>query len=235
MRTGLLDELAQRASARGFDLFGVVDSQRFDRAQPSEGRCARVLRNCGTAIVLGCGPGRPDDAALPELQRMLAAEGLRALAADPARSAMSFACLGEAAGFGTVSPVIHRLLHPRYGAHVSVRAALLLRGQPFGAIPDASIAAHFQPCSACARPCLNACPADVHDGAGHSRFERCHQHRRDGGCAPGCQVVRACPVGSAERPTAEIQLERHREEQQRFERRHGTGVWNAMRRALRRP
>src|SRR5262245_58248419 len=99
MRTALLDELAQRARARGFDLFGVVDSERFDRAQPSEGRCASALRRCGTAIVLGCGgTSRPDAAAVAELQALLAGVGLRALAADPVRSAISFACLGEAAG-----------------------------------------------------------------------------------------------------------------------------------------
>jgi hypothetical protein len=54
MRTGLLDELALRARLRGLDLLGLVDTQRFDRAQPPEGRCSRVLPQCGTAIVAPC-------------------------------------------------------------------------------------------------------------------------------------------------------------------------------------
>ena len=163
---------------------------------------------------------------------MLGAAGLHAHLAAAARSAMSFACLGEAAGLGTVSPVIHRLLHPRYGPWVSVRAVLLLQGRPFGPIADASIAATFQPCGTCARPCLKACPAGVHDGSGHSHFELCHGHRAAGGCSTACQVVRTCPIGSGERAPAAIEVERHREDQQRLQRRYGRGLWSALRRTL---
>jgi hypothetical protein len=133
---------------------------------------------------------------------------------------------------GTVSPVIHRLLHPRYGPWVSVRAALLLRGQPFGPIADAAISATFQPCSTCARPCLQACPAQVHDGAGHSSFDRCHEPRAAGGCTDCCQVVRTCPIGSSERAPADVERARHGEEREQLQRRHGRGLWSTLRRTF---
>ena len=47
MPTALLTALEQRARHRGFDLFGVVDTQRYDAAQPHEMRCSRELVGCG--------------------------------------------------------------------------------------------------------------------------------------------------------------------------------------------
>jgi hypothetical protein len=233
MRPALLSELEQRARDRGLDLFGVVDTYRFDKAQPPENRCAREFAACGTAIVVGCG-GKAGAApsAIGELLRLLRAAGLRARAAGAVRSSISFACLSEAAGFGTVSPVIQRLLHPRYGPWVSVSAVLLVEGQPFGPIADASIAGEFQPCSTCSRPCIAACPADVHDGKTGSQFDRCHDHRQGGGCSTGCHVVRMCPVGADQRMTEDNELEWHRRESLRLARRYGRGLLWSLRRTF---
>jgi hypothetical protein len=233
MSQALLIALEQRARARGYDLFGIVDTQRFDAAQPAEGRCAREFAGCGTAIVLGSGAPRLAEAEGPgELLRMLTEAGLRARLAPPLRSTIRFACLGEAAGFGTVSPVIHRLLHPAYGPRVSVRAVLLVEGLPFGAIADATIADRFQPCCNCSRPCVAACPADVHDGLGASDLRRCYDERLSGSCTTGCEVVRHCPIGAANQVPSEVERQRHEFDLQRLAVREGRGLLHALRRIL---
>ncbi|MGE3172396.1 MAG: hypothetical protein AB7O97_07190 [Planctomycetota bacterium] len=233
MRNALLTALQQRAIDRGFELFGVVDTLQFDKSQPLESRCGRELRDCGTAVVVGCGGAHePSEAAVRELQDVLRTAGLRARAVPPVRSAVSFAALGEAAGFGTVSPVIHRLLHPRYGPWVAVAGVVLVEGQPFGPIPDASIAHRFQPCCKCARPCVTACPTEVHDGHGGQRLDRCHDQRQAGRCASSCHVLRTCPVGADLRAPATVEQLRHRRDSLRLARRHARGLWWALRRAI---
>lgn len=233
MPTALLTALEERARHRGFDLFGVVDTQRYDAAQPNEMRCSRELVGCGTAIVLGCGGATVADEDGPsDLLRMLADAGVRARLAPPLRSTIRFACLAEAAGFGTVSPVIHRLLHPRFGPRVSVCAVLLVAGQPFGSIADASIADRFQPCCGCPRPCVPACPARVHDGHGASDLHRCYDERLHGSCTTDCRVVRSCPVGAAHEVSPDIERQRHQFDLHRLAVRHGKGLMHALRRIL---
>jgi epoxyqueuosine reductase QueG len=254
--SALLDDLRGRAAAAGLNLFGVVDTERFDRCQPAEARCSRVLPGCDTAVVIGSGgghfwqqllavrglPPRPTlwrrplqqfaAAALHPLRAQLEAAGHDVHLAPAMRARVNIARLAEAAGFGIVSPVVHVLLHPRFGPWVCVRAVLLLRGRPFGAIADSSVVDSFQPCATCSRPCVSACPAGVHDGFGNSDFERCAAHRRDGGCESGCHVRRACPVGATERydPVAEAHCQR--EETLNLEQRYGFGVWRLLQRLL---
>ncbi len=228
-----LAEFEHRARARGIDLIGLVDAQRFDGSQPHEGRCARLRADCGTAIVVASGRPQPVPVgALDELAALLRGRGIQVAIAVPPRSGVSLPCLGEAAGLGIVSPVIHRLLHPQFGPWVTVHGALLLSGRPFGAIADASIADAFHPCCQCARPCLPACPAGVHDGRGPSRFDRCHDHRSGGGCGSSCSVVRACPVGAPAAGPVVGEAERHRLETAQLAFRHARGVFAALRRWL---
>ncbi len=226
-----LTDVEHRARALGLDLFGVVDAARFDASQASDTRCGRLLPHCGTAIVLASSVPRVVDAtAAAQLAAMLAVASIQVRAALPGRCGLSFACLGEAAGLGIVSPVIHRLLHPRYGPRVTVYAVLLLPGRPFGPIADASIASSFHPCCHCPQPCVAACPAAVHDGLGASDQQRCHAHRDGGGCADSCSVVRACPVGAehAVEPAAEALA--HRLDGHVLARRYGGGLWGRVRR-----
>lgn len=233
MRPALLTELEQRARDCGFDLFGVVDARRFDSTQPHESRCSSELPGCGTVVVLGCGgasQAAPDSCR--QLERFLAERGVRARMAKPLRSALRFSCLAEAAGLGTVSPVIHRLLHPKYGPRVSVCGVLLVEGQPFGEIPDASIADRFQPCCKCARPCVEACPAQVHDGHGGSDLERCHDEGLKGACTEGCGVVRECPIGRGHEVPPAVERQRQEFEVVRLAARQGKGLWHILRRAL---
>ncbi|MGB3969947.1 MAG: hypothetical protein WBO45_24650, partial [Planctomycetota bacterium] len=132
--------------------------------------------------------------------------------------------LGEAAGFGIVSPVSGLLLHPEFGPWVRVRGALLLRGHPFGEVADASLAETFHPCCGCPRPCLSACPASVSDGLGHHDLVRCASHRHGGGCIDECSTRRACPVGAQHRDS-EADSHRHTYELASMRRWAGFGVW----------
>jgi len=231
----LLRELEERARAGGFDLFGLVDAQRFDAGQPHELRCARELPGCGTVIVLGCGgPVHAEWGALRELQSMLQRAGHRARLAEPMQSRLRFAALGEAAGLGTVSPVIHRLLHPKFGPRVMVGAALLVEGQPFGLVADASIAERFQPCCNCLRPCLSACPGEQREGNAHGRVDesRCSHERQRGACGDACAVVRNCPVGAGQALPRAVEVERHRFESHRVLAMQGRGLLPTIRRWL---
>lgn len=215
-----------QAARAGINLFGLVDAARFDRCQPKERRLGNVLRGCGTALVLGtAGRGllqnQAESSSGPQNGEARALAAVRATAiasraAGPctlvlagAGAPVNFARLGEAAGFGTVSPVSGLFLHPEFGPWLRVRAALLFPGQPFGAIPEASIADRFHPCCSCARPCLAACPAAALDGAGGQHAGHCEQHRLEGGCEQVCCSRHACPLGAAHRDAPEVPLHGH--------------------------
>jgi len=214
MSSSLLLEARLRAENTGLNLFGLVDAERFDAWQPLEQRTTSIRPDCGTVIVLGSGgratawsPSEQPQAVVPferaaaqELAELLHCRSVRCRLIEPgAGQRLNFVRLAEAAGFGTVSPVSGLLLHPEYGPWVRVRAALLLDGRPFGPVADASITDRFQPCCSCAKPCVTACPASVHDGLGNQDLARCAEHRHLGGCASGCGSRRACPIGAEHR------------------------------------
>jgi epoxyqueuosine reductase QueG len=256
MRSYLLDEAKHHVASTGLNLFGVVDAERFDAWQPREQRTTTLLSNCGTVIVLGSG-GRttarllaeshatssravPQQDVVPfvrvaaqELARMLQSHSVRNRLVEPDRHRLNFPRLAEAAGFGTVSPVSGLLLHPDFGPWVSVRAALLIDGRPFGPVADASITDRFQPCCNCARPCIAACPASVHDAFGNQDLRRCAGHRHQGGCTSGCATRSACPVGADHRDGIGEDVHRHTHTLVVMQRWFGFGVWRLVPRFLR--
>lgn len=124
------------------------------------------------------------------------------------RPRLDFVTLAEQAGLGYRSPVLGLLLHRVHGPWLGLRAALLLRGQPFGAW-QAPADDGFAPCVGCARPCVQACPVAVYTGDGTAEFARCWAHRQVSACARGCAVRRACPVGAAVQPDAAEEAFRH--------------------------
>ena len=249
MSSSLLVEARLQAASTGLNLFGVVDAQRFDAWQPLEQRTTTIRPDCGTVIVLGSGGrvtapsasepnaclvhGMPrqdvgpfERAAAQGLSVMLHCRSVRNRLVEPmAGQRLNFVRLAEAAGFGTVSPVSGLLLHPQFGPWISVRAALLLDGRPFGPVADASITELFQPCCSCAKPCLTACPVSVHDGLGNQDLTRCAEHRHEGGCASGCGSRRACPVGAEHRDHIGPDVHRYTHAVVTTQRAHGSGVW----------
>lgn len=258
MSSSVLAQMQAHCNAAGLNLFGVVDAMRFDAAQPVESRASQLHPGCGTIVVLGSGGGafwqrmvasngtpRPpaphyhpvQEFAVAQTrmaQAQLQAAGIRSRLVQPEdRKTLNFVQLGEAAGFGTVSPVIHILLHPRFGPWISLRAALLLEGTPFGPIADASLQDRFQPCCGCEKPCIAACPVGVHDGFGAADFSRCAHHRHAGNCAAGCNVRRACPIGADERYVAEEEAHRHAYSLFAMQKWYGLGSWRFVPRFLR--
>jgi hypothetical protein len=110
-----------------------------------------------------------------------------------------FSAWARATGEVWASPV-GLLVHARAGLLVSYRGALGFAGRlALGPAAD-------RPCDACARPCLDACPARALTGAGYD-LAACHDwlDRPEGrDCLEGgCRVRRACPVGAGLQPTAQ--------------------------------
>lgn len=256
MHPSLLADVRHRAEAAGLNLLGLVDAGRFDAAQACDRRIQAIAPDCGTALVVGSGGrglwqqferqhggcGR-DRAEQVDRYVRAAVDGIESAlrsASIPSRTIagrcgarLPLAQLGEAAGFGTVSPVTGLLLHPEFGPWVRVRAVLLADGHPFGPVADASISAGFQPCCGCSRPCVAACPVGVHDGFGGHDVGRCATHRHDGNCASHCSSRSACPVGSEHRDGDGEHAHRHTHSLAAMRRWFGLGVWRWLPRSWR--
>lgn len=258
MESPLLAHLRGRAAQAGLNLCGLVDARAFDACQCPDWRASRLLPAVGTILVLGSGgrefwasmvqangaprPPQPgyhpvQDFALGVLRELvatLAAAGAPACIVQPEdKATLNFVQLGEAAGFGTVSPVIHLLIHPRFGPWVSLRAALLVTGQPFGAVPDASLAGSWQPCCNCHRPCVSSCSVTVHSAEGHSDYARCAVHRHAGNCESGCNSRRACTIGKEYRYGPQEEAHRHAYSLFAMRKWYGLGAWRFVPRFLR--
>ena len=210
----LFDLLRQDAARHGLNLFGLVDAAGFDAAQPRELRAQALLPGCGNILVLGRGgsavqqdqPGpsgegvaavRGADAAAELLSARLTAAGLPHLRLRSVEEKMRFRQLGEAAGFGVVSPVSGMLLHPVFGPWLLVEAALLVEGSPFGVAREGAPPAGFEPCAICAQPCVAACSSLAVDLDGRVTRGRCEDPQRGGGCVDRCDARLACPAGTA--------------------------------------
>ncbi|MBX3462072.1 MAG: hypothetical protein KF830_02800 [Planctomycetes bacterium] len=246
MHASLLADVRCGAAEAGLNLFGMVDAERFDASQTKERRIRAMAPGCGTVLVLGSG-GRQlwqrfarswivlsrdcaaelDRYAIEQVggvEARLQAASLPARAVAPAGGTrLPFEQLGEAAGFGTISPVTGHLLHPEFGPWVRVRGVVLVDGRPFGPVADASIADRFQPCCGCSRPCVAACPAGVHDGLGRQDLARCAAQRHVESCAAHCRSRSACPVGSEHRDGEHEHAHRHAQSLEAMRRGLGIG------------
>ena len=256
-RPSSLEEVLQLTLPLGINLVGLVSSAEFDRCQPRGRRAGELLPGCGTILVVGSGgrelwnrtgalanagpasAGRhPLEHHAAEVQQLLLGwlterdHACRAVQPGD-RAALNFAHIGEMAGLGTVSPVVGKLIHPEYGLWVDIVCAVLVVGEPFGASWQRSVQPSFQPCLTCARPCVAACPAEVHDGRGKSDLSRCAQHRHIGGCTHGCDVRRVCPIGAEHRHSPEEESLRQAWGLATLRRQHGLGVWRFVPRSLR--
>lgn len=253
-----LSEVRDRARSLGYDLVGVVGAAAFDAAQPSGRRAREAFPECGNVLVMGSGgprfwermvaadgePGVPRPWRHPihaytrrtagELAAWLRERGVESRIVHPGdRRPLNFVQLAEMAGLGTISPVIGLLLHPEFGPWVSLRAALLVRGAPFVPADADGQALDFAPCLSCVKPCLRACPAQVYDGLGGVALERCAAHRHAGGCDDGCDVRRACPVGTEHRYGRTEEAFRHAYSLFSMRRHFGLGPWRLVPPALR--
>jgi hypothetical protein len=229
----LFDTVRAWAGARGIALVGAMGASEFDRVQPVGRRVGDRWPRCDTLLLLGTGgrqglaaverdlgepvgPARPEHHPIDAWSLATAFELLAGpLAHHPGvvvlpddRGCPNLRQLAEMVGFGVVSPVIHHLLHPTYGPWVSLRALILIEGRPFGDRPAKPLTS-FEPCAACERPCVRACPASVYDTSGRTELSRCWDQRVAGGCRAGCETLRACPVGREHRYSERDERFRH--------------------------
>lgn len=244
------------ANRNGLNLFGLVDAARFDRTRPPELRIGALLPACGSVLVLGTGGSRPAfeferqhperarpmdartsdlmvEASVRVIRYELGRLGVRARYVGPEEARVPFGPLGEAAGFGVVSPVSGMLLHPEFGPWLRVRAALLLEGEPFGPVADAALPSSFKPCCGCDKPCVSACPPRAIAGDGGKDRRRCAEYRFTGGCEDGCRVRQACPMGAEHADLPEHPLHAHSVDKATLARRYGLGWRRFVPRALR--
>jgi hypothetical protein len=104
---------------------------------------------------------------------------------------LDFVKLGVAAGAGVPS-LLGILLSPVYGPWISLRGALLtdLNLSRYG-----SPLRGFNPCPACHKPCISACPASTVSENGWD-WESCMAFRlAEDTCSGNCASRRACPYG----------------------------------------
>lgn len=230
-----LEQVAAWARARGLNLVGQTDAETFDRCQPSGRRAVERDPACRSILVLGgsgpfnwnylkrkLGPAlaqaAPDAHPIDDWSRDVAAELLSMLRLGGIcdgsvllpndRPSLNFVQLGECAGVGTISPVLEQLVHPEFGPWITLRAAILLHGQPFAAAAR-EVSMAFQPCDGCAQPCAKSCPADVYGGMRAADVAACVRHRVGGGCAIGCDARRGCTLGVEHRPREDEERFRH--------------------------
>lgn len=202
-----LDDLAKAAGADGLAVLGALHSGPGDDAPPG----------CGTLALLG--PDGPrfwrvfeasvefEDGVADPLNRwservigLLAARfGGTALFPFGGPPWRPFPAWAVRSGRAWISPV-GLLVHETAGLWVSYRGAI--------ALPERLDlgASGARPCDACARPCLDACPAGALGAAGYD-VAACHawlDAPAGVGCMTrGCAVRRACPVGAGLRPEAQ--------------------------------
>ncbi len=256
--SALLEDVKRRAHSEGLNLCGVVSAAEFDRCQPPGKRAQELFPDGATILVIASGgrafwqttcgdhqpPPRPGREAglvdrrcsevVEELSHHLAGHGHANKTVYPDdRPTLNFPRMGEMAGLGTVSPVLGMLLHPDFGLWVNFRAAVLIAGSPFGTDWPRAVPTTFQPCATCARPCVEACPANVYDPSGDIHLEQCAQHRHTGGCADGCDVLRACPVGAEHRHNGGEAAICHEHSLAGMRRKYGLGMWKLMPRPIR--
>ncbi len=182
----LFTRIARQCRERGMNLVGAIAAGDFDATQPRGRRVKERRDACGTVLLLASGgtsgwesvladeggrigAPRPSYHPIDDWSARIAADvvatlfaaGFEAEACYPSdRRALNFRQLAEQCGLGTVSPVLGHLLHPEYGPWVSLRAAILVDGLPFGASPNPDL--EFEPCTRCSRPCVTACPAQIY-------------------------------------------------------------------------
>lgn len=223
-----LDAFRQALSAAALDLVGVVaaDAARALVHGPGDdplagARSLVVVASGGRAFWERLDPARrrgeqhPIDhagqdaiaAALPALP------GARLLSLDD-RDRFDLRRLGALAGLGVVSPHLLLLIHPVVGPWVSVRGLVAVEAT----LPPSGPLA-YDPCGACPRPCLDACPVGAYSRAAPFDVARCGRHRLASeaplpaqlvSCAARCHARDACVVGRAHAYGDDEMRHRHR-------------------------
>lgn len=220
----LAGRVVARLDAAGLGLRGALSAADYDARVPSAWRCARLLPDARSAVVVGSG-GRSlwraarGTGALAQSDDLLDAHTEQALAAcvaalrdagEPAVAVFAherrgdayadFVLLAHAAGLGAPSR-LGLLVHPRYGPWLSLRAVLLSRLS----WPASGPLTRFDPCRGCPAPCATACHGAA-VGPDAFLLPRCAATRaREPRCASRCDARHACVLGQAHAYPAEAE------------------------------
>ncbi len=117
---------------------------------------------------------------------------------------LDFMQLGQTGGIGNRS-LLGILIHPEYGTWISLRGAIVTDLE--FSMYDTPLS-HFNPCTACHKPCIPACPGNTISERGWD-WKSCMVFRLSGDtCSTNCVSRRACPYGK-EHQYPEEQLAYH--------------------------
>ena len=232
----VLDQLISTAARAGFNLVGSGSAARFDERSPEGYSLSGAVKLSGprTVVMIGSGgPGfwrtfkktpstaDPDELrraggsidsystmVVPRLAEIVGAAGAECEVLYPfgrPTQTVSFRRLAEHCGFGTADTVLGTVIHPEFGPWVSLRGALVTDLK----LPETPRLEGYDPCTGCARPCVEACPIGTYD-SGSWDFASCVRYRLfESGCPTGCLSRLACVVGRDERYSAEEYGYRH--------------------------
>jgi hypothetical protein len=231
----ILDFLTTRAAPYGLNLLGAVPADRYDAIAPTHLRARAIDSRARSIIVIGNGGGafwqayrrrvetdprwalrdHPlDDFTREVVEREivapLRARGLRFTVVYPFVSEagnLHFMALGRMAGIGGPS-LLGVLIHPKYGAWIALRAALLMQA----ALDEPGDALGFDPCPRCvSKSCRPACPVGAVSELGWDVI-KCVKHRVEAApdCSAGCYSRLGCVIGPEHR-YPEDELRHHQE------------------------
>jgi hypothetical protein len=196
-------------SGAGLNLTGALAPREYDALVPPAWRCAELLPEARTVLVIGSGGRALWDAVVASIpdpvdrhtERALA-DGVAQLASAGFAARAAFAheqrggafadlvALGRAAGLGAPSR-LGLLVHPRYGPWLSLRA-LLFTSLPIERHPGRP---DFDPCPDCPAPCAETCHGAAVEAARFS-IPRCAAARQvEPRCALRCDARHACVLG----------------------------------------
>lgn len=231
----LVERIAGRLDAEGFNLVGVAAPAAYDARVRDELRLARRAPWTRAVVVVGNGGGdlwrcveawaKPsggvgaradpiDEYTVATMERVVppivADAGVRSRIAYPFRFAedpLSFVDLAVAAGLGSPS-LLRVLVHPTFGPWMALRAAILVDTELAAPRP----AEGYDPCPSCVeRSCVAACPGGVVHDPGGWDVDGCIAHRRaTGDCESRCHARFDCVVGREHRYPDDALAHHHR-------------------------
>lgn len=228
----LLINLKEHFKSHGFNIFRIIQSDKYDKYFNYEKKTKYILDNSKSIILIGFSGNRFWNI----LQKYLRANPNFAVSTEnwiddytkivfkqseihfPQKKIefqfiypfgndallLDFMKIGELAGIG-VKSLLGILLNPVYGTWISLRGAILSDFIP--KVLDKSLT-DFDPCPSCSKPCIRECPANTISENGWD-WKKCMEFRvNTETCNNSCFSRRACPYG-AEHQYSEQQLAYH--------------------------
>jgi epoxyqueuosine reductase QueG len=228
----LLINLKDHFKSHGFNIFRIIQSDKYDKYFNYEKKTKYILDNSKSIILIGFSGNRfwnilqkylranPNFAVSTENwiddytkivfnqseihfpQNKIEFKFIYPFGSDALL--LDFMKIGEISGIG-VKSLLGIILSPEYGTWMSFRGAILSDFIP--EVFDKPLTG-FDPCTSCSKPCITACPANTISEKGWD-WKKCMDFRiKTETCSSNCFSRRACPYG-AEHQYSEEQLAYH--------------------------